>query len=200
MSEGPWTAKAVEYRVVEAAETLMLMPNSWGPQEYGNAMPAIRMEWGDYREPSRYIRRADRHAIDRMVETWGWVNALRNEADRKLLYAWAWVKGRKGRSVDDFALREGVNSRTLRRSITRICQRIADDLNQNNVVWPNARVDPVSENLAYEPTDSLPAARPGRSPSHFMAPGAKPFHLPDSPDTLALIEHLERQNRKREKA
>ena len=34
-----WTAKAVEHRIIEAAETLALCPRALGPKAFGNAMP-----------------------------------------------------------------------------------------------------------------------------------------------------------------
>jgi hypothetical protein len=50
----------------------------------------------------------------------------------------------------------GMKDRTLRDHISKLCQRIADNLNQKHVVWLNNRVDVSAEILAYEPTDSLP--------------------------------------------
>jgi hypothetical protein len=141
-----WTAKTVEHRVLEAAETLMLMPAVRGPAAYGNAMPQPLKEWGQYgMEPSRYVSRPSRDAIDRMPETWAWINALPLSEDRRLIYAWSWVKARRGKKVGDFASREGMNVRTLRREITRICQLIANDLNRNHIVRLNNRIDAVSE-------------------------------------------------------
>jgi hypothetical protein len=193
-----WTAKSVEERVVEAAATLMLVPHLPGPGQYGTSMPTPVHEGEGYGYGAAwYKRRPTAGALSRMTETWGWINALRNEADRKLLYAWAWTKARRGKTVDDFASREGVNSRTLRRAITRICQRIADDLNQKHAVWLNDHLDSVSENPAYEPAYSVADAGLQRSPNHIMMPGAKPVHDREHPDFKRIVQKIERGNKRR---
>jgi hypothetical protein len=195
MTYQAWTAKAVELRVVEAAETLMLTPNTYGSS---SAWPQIvRSADESYGYGSSwYKKRPSAGALDRMLVTWSWINALPSQEDRQLLYAWAWTKVKRGRFLSDFAAREGANSKTIRRAITRICQRIADDLNQKHVAWLNNRVDDVSEILAYEPTDSLLEAQPERSPTHIMTPDAKPAS-DLSAETAALIAKQIEQSNKR---
>jgi hypothetical protein len=172
-----WTAKAVEYRLLEAAETLMLMPNIRGPQSYGSAMPAPVQEWEAYgAEPSSYKSRPSRNAIDRMPETWTWVNGLSEQDDRVLIYAWAWVKSRRGRSINEFATREGMNNRTLRRQITRICQQIADDLNRKHQVRLTVVVDDVSEIAAESDPEQISSVTYA---NHWRTEDAKPRHLPE---------------------
>ncbi|TPJ70474.1 MULTISPECIES: DUF6362 family protein [unclassified Mesorhizobium] len=183
MTYRAWTAKAVEDRVIEAAETLMLLPNVRGPQPYGSAMPTPVKEWEAYgSEPSRYKSRPSRDAIDRMPETWGWINAHPDQSDRVLLYSWAWVKTRRGRSINDFASREGVNVRTLRRQISRICQDIAGELNRLHVVRLKVIVDPVSEITAEVDTDQISSVSYA---NHWRAEDAKPQHLPELLDQRA---------------
>lgn len=122
MNYTAWTARAVEDRVIEAAETLMLLPNVKGPQAYGSAMPQIVRDWQAYgSEKSGYKRRPSRDAIDRMPEVWEWINALPKQDDRVLLYSWAWVKVRSGSKIQHFASSEGMNVRTLRCAITSMC-------------------------------------------------------------------------------
>lgn len=177
-----WTAKTVEHRVVEAAETLMLMPKVQGPKAYGNAMPQPLKEWEQYgSEPSRYVSRPSRDAIDRMPETWTWINGLPVADDRRLLYAWAWVKARRGKKIADFASREGMNARTLRREISRICQVIANDLNRNHIVRLNNRVDVVSEIPDEVDPEQISSVKYA---SHWMAPDAKPRHIPEMLDPV----------------
>lgn len=171
-----WTARAVEDRVIEAAETLMLLPNTPGPREFGNSMPTV-VE--DNRVETRYRRRPSRDALDRMPQTWEWINALPKQADRVLLYSWAWVKVRSGRRIDDFASREGMNVRTLRRAITSICQQIANNLNRMHLVRLNDHVDAVSE-ITEEIVPSTVTSV--KYASHWRAPDAKPQHLPDQLD------------------
>ncbi len=195
-----WTAKGVEERIVEAAETLMLTPNvgGGGSIAWPDVVRSAEESYGY--GTSWYKRRPEPGALDRMTETWGWINALGNEWDRKLLYAWAWVKARKGRSVAEFASNEGLNSKTLRRTITRICQRIADDLNQKHVAWVNSRVDRMSDFLAYEPTDSLPSMQPQSYTNHLMlTPDARPRY-PTEAEIADLTKRIERGNRRRRKA
>ncbi|WP_127524597.1 DUF6362 family protein [Mesorhizobium sp. Z1-4] len=177
MTYHAWTAKDVEHRILEAAETLMLMPGVKGPKAYGSAMPDYVRDWQAYgSEQSRYKRRPSRDAISRMPETWGWINTLLKESDRKLIYAWAWVKVRRGVAVNDFASREGMNSRTLRRTITRLCQRMANDLNRTVRVRFTPPMDGVSEiGLEADPN----AVSSVNYASHWMAPDAKPQHLPE---------------------
>jgi len=172
-----WTAKAVEGRVLEAAETLMLLPNVKGPQPYGSAMPTPVKEWEAYgSEPSRYKSRPSRDAIDRMPETWSWINALSSQDDRVLLYAWAWVKTRRGRTINDFASREGMNNRTLRRQISRICQDIANSLNRMRHVRLTAAVDTVSEITVEADPEQISSVKYA---NHWRAEDAKPRHLPE---------------------
>lgn len=187
MSE--WTAKDVEFRVLEAAETLMRSPNSYVGG--GSAWP----EYIPHYPRAMKVRiRPTPAQLSRMAETWGWINAHPMESDRKLLYAWAWQKTKRGRFLNDFASREGVNSRTLRRIITRICQAIADTLNQRKIMWMVDGVDVASE---IEPELAPSNVASPTHASHMMAPGAKPVHIPDHPDTKALVERLEKAGRKR---
>lgn len=181
-----WTARSVEDRVIEAAETLMLLPNVKGPREFGTSMPAPIKDWEAYgSEPSRYKSRPSRDAIDRMPETWGWINRLPEQADRVLLYAWAWVKVRRGRSVNDFASREGMNVRTLRRAVTRVCQQIANDLNRIHLVRLNSAVDPVSEVEAEIDPEQVSSVNYA---THWRAADAKPRHLPELLDQRAPVK------------
>ena len=197
MSEAGWTAKAVEYRVLEAAETLMLSPNVHGGG-IGSAWPAFPDDPQDSYayNPARYRRSPSPGAITRMMTTWGWINAHPAESERKLLYAWAWQKTKKGKFLNDFAAREGVHSRTLRRAITAICQAIADRLNQQKIAWLDAAVDDVSE---IEPEIAPSKVPSQKHASHHMEPGAKPRY-PTKAEIDALKKRLEKANRKRQRA
>lgn len=178
MTYQAWTAKAVEESVLEAAETLMQMPNDY--RGGGSIWSEYKDEYGPTR--TRVVVRPTGAAIDRMEKVWDWINRLPEQADRVLLYAWAWVKARRGRSINDFASREGMNVRTLRRTVTRICQLIANDLNRMQLVRLNSAVDPVSENqseLHPEQISSVSYA------NHWRAADAKPRHLPELLDQRA---------------
>jgi len=195
-----WTAQLIEDYLVEAVETLRILPDdARGPKQFGNSMPTPVRAWQDYgREPSRYIKRATPAAIDRMMETWKWLNAIPYH-DRVLLAGWAEAKATKGKSVQDFASQEGIKSRTLRWTVSRLCQGIADMLNTGNgAIRHDATVDAIAEILAYETPDSVPNKRPEKRPTSFMEPGAKPYHDSSmSPKKIAKeIEAINKQRRK----
>ncbi|MER8615987.1 DUF6362 family protein [Mesorhizobium sp. M1409] len=194
-----WTAKAVEYRVLEAAETLMLTPNVGGGSG-GSAWP----EYIPHYPRAMKIRiRPSPGALTRMLATWAWINALQSESDRRLLYAWAWTKTRKGRFLDDFASREGVKTRTLRYTITRICQDIADQLEQAKVPCFDQAVDDVAEIEPEPPSQTVSSERSATSPTDgirgFIEPGARPRY-PTREEIAALVKRLEKANKLRRRA
>ncbi|WP_127426647.1 DUF6362 family protein [Mesorhizobium sp. M1D.F.Ca.ET.183.01.1.1] len=179
--------------MLEAAETLMLCPNHrGGGSTFWPDVVQSREDAYGYTD-ARYKRMPSPGAISRMTTTWGWINAHPIESERKLLYAWAWQKTKKGRFLNDFASREGINSRTLRRAITAICQAIADRLNQQKVAWLGDRVDAVSE---IEPEIAPIKVPSQKHASHFMELGAKPRY-PTPAEIKALKKRLEKANRKR---
>jgi len=126
-----WTAKAVEHRVLEAAETLMLCPRANGPKVFGSSMPhPLRRPQDAYAaDTARYRRRPRAAAIDRMEECWDWINRHPVTGERHLLYNWARTKCASGRSLKALARCEGLSERMLRREISRICRIIAEQLN-----------------------------------------------------------------------
>ncbi len=126
-----WTAKAVEQRLLEAAETLMLCPYAHGPKAFGSSMPApLRLQMDAYAPTTRrYRRKPGAAALDRMEECWAWINDLQDVQSRRLVYDWARTKCSSRGSLKELAARDGFSDRTLRREITRICGAIADRLN-----------------------------------------------------------------------
>lgn len=163
-----WTAKAVEHRVLEAAETLMLCPRANGPRQFGSSMPEpLRDQRDAYAmQTVRYRRRPDAAAIDRMEECWDWINAMADEQDRQLLYDWAKTKCARGRSLKGLAKRRQCNGRTLRRAITRICLAVANDLNRAHK--PNLGAEAVAENVGGTEPKSVEHCAP-----YWRAPDAK---------------------------
>lgn len=130
-----WTAKQVELRLLEAAETLIICPRARGPRRYGNAMPEpVRRANEAYADERTRIRRQpSAAALDRMEECWTWINALGEPQDRQLVYRWARAKIGRGRSLKILAMEEGMSDRTLRREISRLCKGIAERLNNDGV-------------------------------------------------------------------
>lgn len=193
-----WTAKAVEYRVLEAAETLMLTPNVGGGAA-GSAWP----EYIPHYPRAMKIRiRPSPGALTKMLATWAWINALQSEKDRRLLYAWAWTKTRKGRFLSDFASREGVNSRTLRWTITRICQDIADQLEQRKVPCFEQAVDDIAEIEPEPASQAVSSETSARDQTDgivsFIEPGARPRY-PTREEIAALVKRLEKANKLRKR-
>lgn len=191
-----WTAKAVEYRVLEAAETLMLTPNVGG----GGGSSSWPEYIPHYPRAMKIRIRPSPGALTRMTETWSWINALQSERDRRLLYAWAWTKTRKGRFLNDFASREGVNSRTLRYTITRICQAIADQLEQRKVPCFDQAVDDVAEIEPETVSQTVSSETSARVQIDGIVsqiePGARPRY-PTREEIAALVRRLEKANKLR---
>lgn len=176
MTYQAWTHKDVEARVVEAAATLMLMPNVKMPE-------TVQAIWREYKDDygkgkTRYRKRPEGAAMDRMYETWGWINALEGEADRKLLYGWACVKARKGAKLKHFALENMMDDRFLKRKIDDLNQQIANNLNRLYLVRLTDGVDPVSENDDNSHQQTVSSESCVRGANHFMTPDAKPRNIP----------------------
>ncbi|MER8387293.1 DUF6362 family protein [Mesorhizobium sp. M1380] len=176
----------------------MLTPNVGGAS--GSAWP----EYIPHYPRAMKIRiRPSPGALTRMMETWGWINALQSESDRRLLYAWAWQKTRKGKFLDDFASREGIKTRTLRWTITRICQAIADQLEQRKVPCFEQPVDDVAE-IEPETASQTVSSEPCVTAANdgivgFIEPGARPRY-PTPAEIAALAKRLEKQNKLRRRA
>lgn len=164
-----WTAKAVELRLLESAETLMLCPHVTGPKAFGSSMPEpLHLQIDAYASNTRrYRRKPGAAAIDRMEECWEWINGLPEPENRQLVYDWARTKSDSRCSLKVLAKREGVNDRTLRREISRICLAIADRLNESHT--PNLaemeRMEtksepPIAPNIGYQHHWRATNARP----------------------------------------
>lgn len=196
-----WTAKGIELRVIDAAETLLLCPGDYRSM-YDRSWPAYVREASESYgwHASTYRRRPSPQALDRMYETWGWINSHNVESERKLLYAWGWHKVARGLRVSDLATKTGIKSRTLRWEITRICKGIADRLNMQ--MYNPCTFDTIAENLVHENPDSMEnvAHRSDARATYIRSSDAIPRHLPDHPDNLALIRRLERHRQKRAKS
>lgn len=129
-----WTAKNVEARLLEAAETLMLCPHVDGPKAFGSSMPEpLRLPIDAYASSTRRFRRKpDAAAIDRMEETWVWINELPELESRRLVYDWSRTKCDHRGSLKVFAEQNEYSDRALRRTIVRLCGDIASRLNASH--------------------------------------------------------------------
>lgn len=173
-----WSAKDIEHRVLEAAETLMLMPGEKGPTWARGSMPdgkpdSFNMAYGS--APATYKRRPVAAAIDRMYECWKWINELEKAEDRKLLYGWAYVKARKGMKLSRFALENMMNDRQMRRKIDQLTQTIANNLNRLCQVRLTVELDSVSENDDNSHQQTVSSEK---CATHWRAPDAKPKNIP----------------------
>ncbi len=168
-----WSSKAVEKRVLEAAETLMLCPKARGPKAFGSSMPEPlrRVRDGDVPSALRYRRVPGPAALDQMAECWDWINALDSIGDRTLIYDWAQAKCKYGHTLRHLAARNGICTRTLRRKIQRICIRIASDLNRDFIPIKQSADDQIE-------TDRTASAQMTRSnitySNHWRASNTKP--------------------------
>lgn len=168
-----WTWKAVEARILEMADTLRISPAVRGPREFGSAMPepVRRYEESYGHQSARYQESASAGSLSRMSQCWGWINALQSEADRKLIYAWSWVKVRKGMKLSRFASENDMNDRMLRREIVRICETIAANLNRIILVRLNSDDCSLSEN---QPEHASTTVSSEKCATHWIAPDGRP--------------------------
>lgn len=196
-----WTWKAIEARIIEMADTLRMTPAASGPANFVTLMPeVVREQHESYGySAAGYSNRASPGALDRMVEVWGWINAYLAEADRKLIYAWSWVKVRKGMKIGRFAYENDMSDRMLRREIVRICHIIAGELNRIMLVRLNNADCALSENEGESDQSDVTSNKCERSAPHWMAPDARPIQDWSSPELAALTKRLEEANRRRER-
>lgn len=168
-----WTWKAVEARILEMADTLRISPAVRGPKQFGSAMPEpVRRHDDAYGyQTARYRESASAASLSRMHEVWHWINALPIEADRKLIYAWSWVKVRRGMKISRFAAENDMNDRMLRREIVRVCQQIANNLNQIMLVRLNNQDCELSENQQEHTSTTVSSEK---CATHWIASDGKP--------------------------
>ncbi|MEJ5082377.1 DUF6362 family protein [Ochrobactrum sp. MYb379] len=171
-----WSHKDIEARIVEAAATLMLMPNEKMPEPVQAIWREYKDEYGKGR--TRYRKRPEGAAIDRMYETWGWINALESKSDRKLLYGWARVKAHKGMRLGSFALENMMNDRQLKRKIDELNQQIANNQNRLCLVRLTDAVASVSENEHNSHQQTVSSESCEHRTTHWIAPDAKPRNIP----------------------
>jgi hypothetical protein len=184
-----WNAKTVEGRILEMAEALRLSPAARGPQSFGSAMPeAVRVPGEGYGYGAAYYRKTvSAGALGRMEQVWAWINALPEQSDRKLIYAWSWVKVRKGMKISAFAEENDLNERTLRRAVTAVCQRIANNLNRNHAIRLDSADLQVSEN---QPDITSQTVTSESCVTHWRGEGAKP-QLDPAHARRWVIDHRE---------
>lgn len=187
MTYAAWTGKAVESRILEMADTIRILPAHRGPKMFGSSMPEpIGGQPEAYgRERARIRETASAGAISRMEEAWGWINALDDASDRRLIYAWSWVKVRKGMKISAFASQNEMNDRMLRRQIDRICDAISEQLNRHRQPRLNSEDCSMSENTAQHASTTVTSEK---CATYWRAPDAKPQIDPASPPER-LLDH-----------
>lgn len=146
--------------------------------------------------PMRVKETASPGAMDRMEEVWVWVNSYLEEADRRFLYAWSWVKVRKGMKISAFARENDVCERTLRRRIISLCHIISEQLNIVRSPMLDSGDLRVSENEG-ESDQSTVTGQKRATTLHWLDMGAKPTYDPNSPELASLIQRLEDGNEER---
>lgn len=176
MNYEAWTWKAIEIRIIEMADTLRVLPADRGPKQFGSAMPEVvrRHDEAYGFDAARYRESASAAELGRMEECFGWINSYLDEAGRKLIYAWSWVKVRKGMKIHAFAAQNDMNDRMLRRQIQHYCQIIANGLNRIMLTRLNSEDCGLSENEGESDQSDVTSKKCERSAPHWMAPDAKP--------------------------
>lgn len=185
-----WTAAQVKDRIIEAAETLRASPGALGPRMANGAfsdMVAAHIAT-EYDSAPAYRRVISAGALSRMEETWTWVNGYLQEADRKLVYDYGFIKSRKGMFLEQYLSRNEMVRRTFERKINRCCQTIALALNRKHLVRLNIRLDDVSQNSVEDQSTTVSSGKRVQRPSHWMAEDAKPQIDPDLP-TERTLDH-----------
>lgn len=193
-----WTYSHVKARIIEAAETLMLTAPDRGPGFAGLMGDIVREVSESYGYGSTSIRRIPSPgALQRMEETWAWINTYLDEADRRLVYDYGFLMTRKGLTITKWCERNGWIKRTFERAVNRACQRIADNLNRNRVIRLTMPVDLVSQIEAETAlTEVASDNRALVKPKHYYrADDAIPVHIQGSEAEIA--KHIEKVNKQR---
>ncbi len=200
-----WTWKAVERRVLEMADTLRKVPGYYGPKEFGSpaidAVPSKEEAYGY--NTARFKESASAGELGRMEQVWAWVNSYLSEPERKFIYAWSWVKVRKGMKIAAFAAENDMSDRMLRREIVKLCSIIANNLNQITLVRLNNEDCSLSENEGESDQSDVTSNNCGTIRQHGIAVGmtldARPILDLSSPELAALNQRLMEGNQRRER-
>lgn len=187
-----WTMEQVRERIVEAAETLRASPGALGPRMAGGAfseMVAAHLAT-EYSNAPSFRRVISASALSRMESTWEWINTYLDEADRKLVYDYGFIKSRKGMYLEQYLSRNDMVRRTFERKINKCCQTIASALNRKHLVRLDIRLDGVSQNEVEDTSTTVTSKKRVQRPSHWRAEDAKPHIDPDLPPTRSL-DHRE---------
>jgi hypothetical protein len=193
-----WTAKDIESRILEATQTLMLLPKVDGPREYGNSMPeTVRERWKDAaptNTPAK--RRVDPGAITRMEECWEWQRSMIDDADRIFIDQWARLKVRKGRRLKEMSGNDEAKAKEINRRKTRVCSVIANALNLNHAVRLTTADLQLSENQSPIALSTVTSPNCDRGANHWIATDAKPHSDPAQPRLRVIDPRAIRKRRK----
>jgi len=172
-----WTYEAVRDRVIEAAQTLLASPAALGPRmsqgAFSDMVSAVIATEYD-RAPS-YRRVISAGALSRMEQTWAWINSYLDEADRKLVYDYGFIKSRKGVYLERYLEKNDMVRRTFERKIQRACQLIANNLNRLYSVRLTMTLDDVSQNEVDTASTTVSSESRDRRETHWIAPDGKPL-------------------------
>lgn len=143
-----WTYEQVRAQIIEAAHTLRASPADAGPGLKTGAMASVLHEMvGAFGESEHNVRRAppSAGAISRMHQVWDWINAYLDEEGRKMIYAYSFIKIRKGMYLEAYLRTIDMSRSTFERRIQSYCQQIADNLNQKHQIRLTVTLDGVTE-------------------------------------------------------
>lgn len=190
-----WTPDHVRARIIEAAETLMLGEADRGPGLAGLSADVVLDANESYGYGSTaYKRFASAGAIARMEETWGWINAWLNEADRKLVYDYGFVVTRKGLTLTRMCEENDWIKRTFERRVREACQRIANNLNRKCAVRLTMEVDEVSQNQPEQAPDQVASEK---SAPYYRETDCRPIKITDPETVDAEDQYIKKVGKRR---
>lgn len=164
-----------------------VMPQGKGTQGFWfiDAAPMRCAQDGDELTGMRYRRVPGPAAIDQMTQCWDWINALDTSRDRRLIYDWAQTKIKRGLTLKQLAISNGICTRTLRREVQRICVEIARNLNRDCI--PQTQPAEVDAGKTKTPFGEVSGPNTTYS-NHWRAANARP--IIDTDDCKKRIIHV----------
>lgn len=198
ISYSTWDYADVRARIIEAADTLMMGEPDRGPGYAGLMGDVVRDVAEAYGYGSLSFKRIPSPgALQRMEETWRWINTWLEEKDRRLCYEYGFIMTRKGHTISGWCERNGWIKRTFERAVNRACNTIASHLNRNYAVRLHTDIDAVSQIEAKHA--SFEVVSDNRAPvdrkAYHRADDATPTHMPGSEAEIA--KHIEKVNQQR---
>jgi hypothetical protein len=195
-----WSYVEVRARIIEAALTLRASPATLGPRMLNGSMSGIDDVATAYGYNEITVRRSPPSAeeLSRMEETWTWINAFLDEAQRKFVYDYGFIKTRKGKTIEAFLTKIGMSRSSFDRRIQEYCQIIADRLNQECRFRLTVPLDAVTQIELEDGQSTVSSNKCDRNATHWI--GVQPQIDPALPRLRVLDPRKIRARRKSKNA